>query len=72
MGWREFIAGRGGWGAAETNKIHGLADAKGRPIAFHLTPGEAADCKAKAYEKLIDQPHQAPPSGRVARRQAHS
>jgi hypothetical protein len=26
--------------------------AKGRPIAFHLTPGQAADCKA--YKELID------------------
>jgi hypothetical protein len=47
MGWREFIAGRGGWGAAETNKIHGLADAKGRPIAFQLTPGERPIAKPK-------------------------
>ena len=45
---------RGGF----TSKIHCLADAKGRPIAFHLTPGEAADCKG--YEKLIDLPEQAP------------
>jgi transposase len=35
-----------------------LADAKGRPIAFHLTPGQAADCKA--YKTLIDLPDQAP------------
>jgi transposase len=39
---------RGGF----TSKIHCLADARGRPIAFHLTSGEAADCKA--YETLID------------------
>ena len=45
---------RGGF----TSKIHCLADAKGRPLAFHLTPGEAADCKA--YERLIDQPDQPP------------
>jgi transposase len=45
---------RGGF----TSKIHCLADAKGRPLAFHLTPGEAADCKA--YEKLIDLPERAP------------
>jgi transposase len=45
---------RGGF----TSEIHCLADAKGRPIAFHLTPGEAADCKA--YERLIDLPEQAP------------
>ena len=35
-----------------------MGDARGRPIAFHLTPGEAADCKA--YEPLIDLPEQAP------------
>ena len=29
-----------------TNKLHCLADALGRPLAFHLTIGEAADCKA--------------------------
>src|SRR5580693_4154259 len=29
-----------------TSKIHCLADVRGRPIAYHLTPGEAADCKA--------------------------
>jgi len=36
---------------------HCLADAKGCPIAFHLTPGQATDCKA--HERLID-PEQAP------------
>jgi hypothetical protein len=41
-----------------TSKIHCLADVRGRPIAYHLTPGEAADCKA--YETLIDLPEQAP------------
>ena len=30
----------------------------GRPIAFHLTPGEAADCKA--YDTLIELPEQTP------------
>jgi len=30
----------------------------GRLIAFHLTPGEAADCKS--YDTLIDLPEQAP------------
>ena len=35
-----------------------MSDARGRPIAFHLTPGEAADCKA--YEPLIDLPEQTP------------
>jgi transposase len=41
--------------AAFTGRIR---DARGRPIAFHLTPGEAADCRA--YELLIDLPEQAP------------
>jgi transposase len=45
---------RGGF----TSKIHCLADARGRPIAFLLTPGEAADCKA--YETLIELPEQTP------------
>jgi transposase len=45
---------RGGF----TSKIHCLADARGRPIAFDLTPGEAADCKA--YDALIDLPERAP------------
>ena len=35
-----------------------IGDARGRPIAFHLTPGEAADCKA--YDTLIDLPEQPP------------
>jgi transposase len=35
-----------------------MADARGRPIAFHLTVGEAADCKA--YDTLIALPEQAP------------
>jgi transposase len=45
---------RGGF----TSKVHCLGDARGRPIAFHLTAGEAADCKA--YDTLIDLPEQAP------------
>ena len=45
---------RGGF----TSKVHCLSDARGRPIAFHLTPGEAADCKA--YEELIDLAEQKP------------
>jgi len=45
---------RGGF----TSKVHCLGDAQGRPIAFHLTPGEAADCKS--YDTLIDLPEQAP------------
>ncbi|MGN7998976.1 transposase [Sphingomonas sp. 22176] len=28
------------------NKIHAIADAQGKPLAFHLTPGQAADCRA--------------------------
>ena len=35
-----------------------MADALGRPLAFHLTVGEAADCKA--YDALIDLPEHAP------------
>ena len=35
-----------------------MADALGRPIAFHLTGGEAADCKA--YNALIGLPERAP------------
>jgi transposase len=45
---------RGGF----TSKVHCLSDARGRPIAFHLTPGEAADCKA--YDHLIDLPERQP------------
>ena len=45
---------RGGF----TSKLHCLADALGRPLAFHLTVGEAADCKA--YEALIGLPERAP------------
>ena len=35
-----------------------MADALGRPLAFHLTVGEAADCKA--YDALIGLPERAP------------
>ena len=45
---------RGGF----TSKLHCLADALGRPLAFHLTVGEAADCKA--YDVLIGLPERAP------------
>ena len=45
---------RGGF----TSKVHCIGDARGRPIAFHLTPGEAADCKT--YDTLIDLPEQTP------------
>jgi len=27
-------------------KAHAITDGQGRPLAFHLTPGQAADCKA--------------------------
>ncbi|MFT4053491.1 MAG: IS5 family transposase [Novosphingobium sp.] len=35
-----------------------MADALGRPVAFHLTGGEAADCKA--YDALIGVPGRTP------------
>jgi len=35
-----------------------LADRPGRPLAFHLTVGDAADCKA--YDTLITLPKRAP------------
>ena len=41
-----------------TSKLHCLADALGRPLAFHLTGGEAADCKA--YDALIVLPERTP------------
>jgi transposase len=37
-----FGRSRGGF----TCKVHCLSDARGVPLAFHLTPGEAADCAA--------------------------
>ncbi|WP_202798689.1 IS5 family transposase [Sphingomonas elodea] len=33
-------------------KIHAIADAQGKPLAFLLTPGQAADCRAA--EALLD------------------
>ncbi|KAB2720555.1 transposase [Brucella intermedia] len=45
---------RGGF----SSKLHCLADARGRPLAFHLTVGEAADCKT--YYILISLTEQAP------------
>jgi transposase len=51
---KSFGRSRGGF----SSKLHCLADAQGRPIAFHLTHGEAADCTA--YTKLIDLPERAP------------
>ncbi|MFT8980248.1 transposase [Gluconobacter oxydans] len=35
-----------------------MANARGRPLAIHLTLGEATDCKA--YDALIALPEQAP------------
>ncbi|MCL6252360.1 transposase [Altererythrobacter sp. KTW20L] len=35
-----------------------MADRRGRPLAFHLTVGEAADCKA--YDTLIALPERVP------------
>ncbi len=49
-GTREQAFGRSRGGF--TSKVHCIADAQGRPLAFHLTGGEAADCKN--YEVLID------------------
>lgn len=45
---------RGGFGC----KVHCIADAGGRPLAFHLTGGQAADCKA--YDTLIALPEVEP------------
>ncbi|MFQ5535507.1 MAG: IS5 family transposase [Sphingomonadales bacterium] len=50
---------RGGF----TSKAHCLADARGRPLAFLLTGGEAADCAS--YETLIDLP-ESPPEAMLA------
>ena len=36
----------------------GHGETEGRPIAFDLTPGEAADCKS--YDTLIDLPERTP------------
>ena len=38
---------RGGF----TCKVHCLSDARGIPLVFHLTPGEAADCTA--FEEVM-------------------
>lgn len=51
---RALGCSRGG----STSKLHCLADALGRPLAFHLTAGEAADCKA--YDALIVLPERTP------------
>jgi len=55
-GTREQAFGRSRGGF--TSKVHCIADAQGRPLAFHLTGGEAADCKN--YEILIDLVDEAP------------
>lgn len=44
--------------AGRVHQYHCLADALGQPLAFQLTVGEAADCKA--FEDLIDLPERAP------------
>jgi transposase len=49
-----FGRSRGGF----TSKVHCVNDARGRPLAFHLTPGEAADCAS--YPTLIDLPESVP------------
>lgn len=55
-GTREQAFGRSRGGF--TCKVHCLSDAGGRPLAFHLTGGEAADCQS--FEILIDLPETAP------------
>ncbi|WP_163958660.1 transposase [Sphingomonas insulae] len=47
---------RGGF----TSKLHCLADALGRPLAFHLTGGEAADCEAYDARSLCQNAHPMP------------
>ena len=49
-----FGRSRGGF----TSKLDCLADGRGRPLAFHLTVCEAADCKA--CDTLIVLPERAP------------
>jgi transposase len=55
-GTREQAFGRSRGGF--TSKVHCIVDAYGRPLGFHLTGGEAADCKS--YEVLIDLPEATP------------
>lgn len=55
-GTREQAFGRSRGGF--TCKVHCLADAGGRPLAFHLTGGEAHD--TQAYPILIDLPEARP------------
>jgi len=37
---------------SEVEGVHAITDGQGRPLAFLLTPGQAADCKAA--EQLLD------------------
>ena len=60
-GTREQAFGRSRGGF--TCKVHCVGDAKGRPLAFHLTGGEAADCQS--YDTLIDLP-ESPPEALLA------
>ena len=53
-----FGRSRGGFSC----KVHCLADARGRPLAFYLTGGQAHD--SKAYPILIDLP-QTPPEALI-------
>jgi transposase len=56
-----FGRSRGGFSC----KVHCLADARGRPLAFHLTGGEAHD--TTAYAVLVDLAH-APPQALIGDR----
>jgi transposase len=49
-GTREQAFGRSRGGF--TCKVHCIGDAQGRPLVFHLTGGEAADCQS--YDTLIE------------------
>ena len=60
-GTREQAFGRSRGGF--TSKVHCIGDAQGRPLAFHLTGGEAADCQS--YDTLIDLP-ESPPEALLA------
>ncbi len=41
-----------------TSKVQCIGQARGRPLVFHLTGGEAADCQS--YDTLIDLPESVP------------
>ena len=51
-GTREQAFGRSRGGF--TCKVHCLSDARGIPLVFHLTPGEAADSGQRQLERKID------------------